>query len=117
MQLLLMYPSHTLQLSRCLDWEPQPRQSAEQPTPCQKRLKHEIRKDENFLAMQLNEKTGWDLGIHVDGASGGFIAPFIDQDLLWDFKLKNVHSINASGHKCALGRVLHQTWSCSPASA
>ena len=50
-------------------------------------------------AMQLNDKTGWGLGIHVDGASGGFVAPFIDQDLKWDFELKNVHSINASGHK------------------
>ena len=49
--------------------------------------------------MQLNDKTGWGLGIHVDGASGGFVAPFIDQALKWDFELKNVHSINASGHK------------------
>ena len=37
-------------------------------------------------AVQLNDKTGWNLGIHVDGASGGFVAPFIDQELVWDFK-------------------------------
>lgn len=50
---------------------------------------------------ELNKKTGWNLGIHVDGASGAFVAPFVDQDLDWDFRLKNVVSINASGHKCA----------------
>ena len=42
------------------------------------------------MRVQLNKKTGWDLGIHVDGASGAFVAPFIDQDLEWDFRLKNV---------------------------
>jgi glutamate decarboxylase len=40
--------------------------------------------------------------VHVDGASGGFIAPFIDQDLEWDFRLPRVQSINASGHKYGL---------------
>lgn len=51
---------------------------------------------------ELNKKTGWNLGIHVDGASGAFVAPFVDQDLDWDFRLKNVVSINASGHKYGL---------------
>ena len=37
--------------------------------------------------------------IHVDAASGGFIAPFIYPDLEFDFRLKNVNSVSASGHK------------------
>lgn len=40
--------------------------------------------------------------IHVDGASGGMFAPFVDPDLVWDFQLKNVWSINTSGHKYGL---------------
>ncbi len=42
------------------------------------------------------------IGIHVDGASGGLFVPFVHPDLAWDFRLKNVHSINASGHKYGL---------------
>jgi len=40
--------------------------------------------------------------VHVDGASGGFVAPFLDQGLLWDFRLPRVQSINTSGHKYGL---------------
>ena len=40
--------------------------------------------------------------MHVDGASGAFVAPFIDPDLAWDFRLPRVASINASGHKYGL---------------
>jgi len=40
--------------------------------------------------------------IHVDGASGGFLAPFIEPELLWDFRIPRVKSINASGHKFGL---------------
>ena len=40
--------------------------------------------------------------IHVDGASGGMFAPFVEPDLVWDFQLKNVWSINCSGHKYGL---------------
>lgn len=40
--------------------------------------------------------------IHVDGASGALVAPFVDPDLEWDFRLKNVWSINTSGHKYGL---------------
>jgi glutamate decarboxylase len=43
-----------------------------------------------------------DVPIHVDGASGGMIAPFLDQDLRWDFRLPRVASINTSGHKYGL---------------
>lgn len=50
----------------------------------------------------LEEKSGLDIPIHVDAASGGFIAPFIDCDLVWDFRLPRVKSINASGHKFGL---------------
>jgi len=43
-----------------------------------------------------------DCPIHVDAASGGFVAPFINPDLLWDFRLPKVVSINVSGHKYGL---------------
>ena len=46
--------------------------------------------------------TGLDIPIHVDGASGGFLAPFCAPDLVWDFRLARVRSINASGHKFGL---------------
>jgi glutamate decarboxylase len=47
-------------------------------------------------------ETGLDVPVHVDAASGGFVAPFIDPDLEWDFRLPRVQSINASGHKYGL---------------
>jgi glutamate decarboxylase len=50
----------------------------------------------------LQASTGIDVPLHVDGASGAFVAPFIDQDLEWDFRLPRVTSINASGHKYGL---------------
>jgi glutamate decarboxylase len=46
--------------------------------------------------------TGLDIPVHVDAASGGFVAPFVDPDLDWDFRLPRVRSINASGHKFGL---------------
>jgi len=48
------------------------------------------------------ETTGIDVPVHVDGASGAFVAPFLDPDLVWDFRLPRVASINASGHKYGL---------------
>ena len=51
---------------------------------------------------RLQAETGLDIPIHVDGASGGFLAPFCAPDLLWDFRLPRVKSINASGHKFGL---------------
>ena len=45
---------------------------------------------------------GIDIPIHVDAASGGFVAPFLDPDLVWDFRLPRVVSINGSGHKFGL---------------
>src|SRR5262245_29334244 len=47
-------------------------------------------------------ETGVDVPVHVDGASGAFVAPFLDPDLVWDFRLPRVASINASGHKYGL---------------
>lgn len=44
----------------------------------------------------------WDTPIHVDAASGGFIAPFLYPDLEWDFRVPLVKSINVSGHKYGL---------------
>src|SRR4029077_14975571 len=51
---------------------------------------------------KLQAETGLDVPIHVDGASGGFVAPFLDPDLEWDFRVPRVRSINASGHKYGL---------------
>ncbi|GAB3720049.1 glutamate decarboxylase [Amycolatopsis oliviviridis] len=50
----------------------------------------------------LHERSGWDIPVHVDGASGAMIAPFLDQELVWDFRLPRVASINTSGHKYGL---------------
>ena len=50
----------------------------------------------------LQRKTGLDIPVHVDGASGGFVAPFLEPDLEWDFRVRRVASINTSGHKYGL---------------
>jgi len=50
----------------------------------------------------LQRDSGLDVPIHVDAASGGFIAPFLQPELEWDFRLPRVQSINASGHKYGL---------------
>jgi glutamate decarboxylase len=51
---------------------------------------------------ELQGRTGWDIPVHVDGASGAMVAPFVDPDLPWDFRLPRVASINTSGHKYGL---------------
>jgi glutamate decarboxylase len=51
---------------------------------------------------KLQADGGPDVPIHVDGASGGFIAPFLHPDTQWDFRVSRVASINASGHKYGL---------------
>ncbi|XP_002263081.1 glutamate decarboxylase [Vitis vinifera] len=56
----------------------------------------------NELLTKKNTETGWGTPIHVDAASGGFIAPFLHPDLEWDFRLPLVKSINVSGHKYGL---------------
>ncbi|MET9768984.1 glutamate decarboxylase [Streptomyces sp. NPDC006415] len=50
----------------------------------------------------LQERTGLDIPVHVDGASGAMVAPFLDPELVWDFRLPRVSSINTSGHKYGL---------------
>ncbi|QXC63517.1 glutamate decarboxylase [Aquihabitans sp. G128] len=50
----------------------------------------------------LHDRSGVDVPVHVDGASGAMIAPFVDPDLAWDFQLPRVASINTSGHKYGL---------------
>jgi glutamate decarboxylase len=54
------------------------------------------------LLVRLEEEKGWDIPIHVDAASGGFIAPFAYPDLEWDFRRTKVRSINVSNHKFGL---------------
>lgn len=45
---------------------------------------------------------GVDVPVHVDAASGGFVVPFLHPDVVWDFRLPRVVSINVSGHKYGL---------------
>jgi glutamate decarboxylase len=51
---------------------------------------------------ELQAQRGIDVPLHVDAASGGFVAPFLQPDLEWDFRIPRVQSINASGHKYGL---------------
>jgi glutamate decarboxylase len=51
---------------------------------------------------QLEKDQGLDIRMHIDGASGGFLAPFCAPDLVWDFRIPRVKSINTSGHKFGL---------------
>jgi glutamate decarboxylase len=51
---------------------------------------------------RVQAEQGWDIPIHVDAASGGFVAPFLYPHLRWDFRLPRVASINVSGHKYGL---------------
>jgi glutamate decarboxylase len=51
---------------------------------------------------RLQTERGTDVPLHVDAAVGGFIAPFLEPDLVWDFRLPRVLSINTSGHKFGL---------------
>ncbi len=54
------------------------------------------------LLVDLKGEKGIDVPIHVDGASGGFVWPFLYPDSEWDFRLEQVRSINVSGHKFGL---------------
>ena len=59
-------------------------------------------KEINDALDKLNTEKGWEICIHVDAATGGFIHPFIDPETIWDFRLKWVLSISTSGHKFGL---------------
>ena len=56
----------------------------------------------NDLLVRLHEERGLDVPLHIDGASGGFVWPFLYPDSPWDFRLERVRSINVSGHKYGL---------------
>lgn len=56
----------------------------------------------NNLLLQIKKEKDLDIPLHVDAASGGFISMFIDDGINWDFRLKQVKSINLSGHKYGL---------------
>ena len=56
----------------------------------------------NDLLVELKNNKGLDVPLHIDGASGGFVWPFLYPDSKWDFRLEQVRSINASGHKFGL---------------
>lgn len=56
----------------------------------------------NDLLVKIKKRKGWDIPLHVDGASGGFVAAFAYPELKWDFRLEQVKSINVSGHKYGL---------------
>ncbi len=51
---------------------------------------------------RLEKEKGLDIPVHVDAASGGFVVPFLHPDIVWDFRLPRVVSINVSGHKYGL---------------
>jgi glutamate decarboxylase len=65
-------------------------------------LEYEPVQEVSLALDDLEEERGLDIPIHVDAASGGFIAPFIHPSIVWDFRLPRVKSINASGHKFGL---------------
>lgn len=52
--------------------------------------------------VKINEQNDWEIPLHIDAASGGMVAPFLQPDLEWDFRLPLVKSINTSGHKYGL---------------
>jgi len=54
------------------------------------------------LLLRLRADKGWHIPLHIDAASGGFLAPFTRPELAWDFRLKSVRSINVSNHKFGL---------------
>lgn len=63
--------------------------------------------DDDFQAIHdwlddYEKRTGISIPMHVDGASGGFVNPFLYPEYKWDFRLRRVQSINASGHKFGL---------------
>ena len=56
----------------------------------------------NHLLLDIKRRRDLDIPMHVDGASGAFVWPFLYPDSVWDFQLEQVRSINVSGHKYGL---------------
>jgi glutamate decarboxylase len=54
------------------------------------------------LLARIESERGWHIPLHIDAASGGFVTPFSEPDLAWDFRLQRVRSINVSNHKFGL---------------
>ena len=54
------------------------------------------------LLQRVNSERGWQIPLHIDAATGGFVTPFSQPDLEWDFRLPSVRSINVSNHKFGL---------------
>ena len=59
-------------------------------------------KEINELLLRIKKEKGWNIPIHVDGASGGFVAPFVYPEFECDFRLEQVRSMNISNHKFGL---------------
>lgn len=73
----------------------------------------------NDLLLKVKAKKGWDIPIHVDGASGGFVMAFAHPEVAWDFRLEQVRSINVSNHKFGMvypgmGSVIFRDQTCVP---
>ena len=73
----------------------------------------------NNLLLEIKSTRGLDVPLHIDGASGGFVWPFLYPDSPWDFRLEQVRSINTSGHKFGLvypgiGWLIFRDTSCLP---
>jgi glutamate decarboxylase len=56
----------------------------------------------NELLARVESERELQIPLHIDAASGGFIVPFSQPDLRWDFRLSQVRSINVSNHKFGL---------------
>jgi glutamate decarboxylase len=54
------------------------------------------------LLQRVESQRGWRIPLHVDAATGGFLTPFSEPELKWDFRLERVRSINVSNHKFGL---------------
>jgi glutamate decarboxylase len=54
------------------------------------------------LLQRLETERGWQIPMHIDAATGGFVTPFSQPDVEWDFRLRSVRSINVSNHKFGL---------------
>lgn len=71
----------------------------------------------NALLIRISKERGWDIPIHIDAASGGFVMAFTHPETAWDFRLTQVRSINVSNHKYGLvypgmGCVIFRDKSC-----
>lgn len=71
------------------------------------------------LLRRVRQERGWDIPIHVDAASGGFVMAFTQPEVAWDFRLEQVRSINVSNHKYGLvypglGCLVFRDASCVP---